>query len=807
MDKYKFPHDPIADPASIVAGPQYRFTILNDLVARYEWAEDGVFEDRASTFAINRKFPTPQFNVSDTNDQLTISTPAFDLTYDKKKFSANGLHVSFRAKTTLWGANWRYGDPRDHENLGGTARTLDGVDGRCDMGLGVLSRAGYACIDDSDSMLFDGHGFVAPRRSGDRIDGYLFGYGFDFQGGMKAYHAISGIQPSVPRWALGNWWSRYHSYTDKEYLALMDNFKKEAIPLSVAVIDMDWHVVKGDDIPHSGWTGYTWNKELFPDPDAFGRALRERKLRMTLNDHPHAGIASHEDLYEKVAKYLSHDTTTTKATILFNPTSPKFMDAYLNILHRDLEKNCDFWWIDWQQGSSSAIPGIDPLWVLNHFHYLDNEQQVEEGNKPLIFSRFAGPGSHRYPVGFSGDSIITWDSLRFQPEFTATASNIGYGWWSHDIGGHIFGYRDDELATRWVQFGALSPILRLHSSHSPWTSKEPWNFRAEYHGAMKRFMQLRHRLIPYIYTVNVTTVPHGIPLVQPLYWRFPERDEAYHKPNQYFFGCSMVVAPIVDPRDTRTNHAAANVWVPPSRHVDLFTGSVYDGDREIIMYRTIDHIPILAPEGSIIPLDKNLQPTNGSCNPDGFEVLVVVGRNGSFTIVEDTFDDPGGVSTPTAAENMRSSWAVSYDQSSGRLSVKSGSKRWRFKFISLLQDPASVSVLVDGIKIDAKITRDEFPLVPGLSVEIPEVSSQDATIDIVLGPDPQLSIMDPTQRIKDLLLDYQLDFSAKDKLWAICQSSRPATTKIGMLAGLGLDEVLLGPILELLVSDSRSCSH
>ncbi|KAF7546320.1 hypothetical protein G7Z17_g8524 [Cylindrodendrum hubeiense] len=805
MDKYKFPHDPIAGSASIVSGAQYRFTILNDLVARYEWAEDGRFEDRASTFAINRKFPTPQFDVTDTGDQLTISTPSFRLTYDKKRFSANGLYVSFSAKTTLWGAEWRYGASPDHENLGGTARTLDGVNGRCNMGSGVLSRSGYACIDDSDSMLFDGDGFVAPRRSGDRIDGYLFSYGFDFQGGMKAYYAVSGAQPSVPRWALGNWWSRYHAYTDKEYLTLMDNFDAETIPLSVAVVDMDWHIVKGDNVDHSGWTGYTWNKDLFPDPDAFGKALRDRKLKITLNDHPHAGVHSHEDLYEKMAKYLGHDTTN-KAPILFNPTSPSFIYASLNILHRALEKNCDFWWIDWQQGSSSAIPGIDPLWVLNHFHYLDNAQQVEKGSKPLVFSRYAGPGSHRYPVGFSGDSINTWDSLRFQPEFTATASNVGYGWWSHDIGGHMAGYRDDELATRWVQFGALSPILRLHSSNSPWTSKEPWHFRGENHRAMKQFMQLRHRLIPYIYTANVTSVPEGLPLVQPLYWRFPKRNEVYHYPNEYFFGSSLIVAPVVHPRDKRTNHAAVDVWVPPSKHVDLFTGSVYDGDREIIMYRTIDHIPILAPQGSIIPLDKNFVPKNGCTNPEGFEVLVVVGKDGRFTIVEDTFNDLVEGSTLAEAKNTRNI-KIEYNQAAGKLTTSSSNKSWKFKFVSFFHDPASISVLVDFSKIDANITTEELPLTPGLSVEIPKAASDgDTVIEILLGSDPQLSIIEPTKRIEELLLDYQLEFSVKDKIWGICKSSRPTTTKIGMLAGLGFDEALIGPILELIVSDSRQSS-
>ena len=102
----------------------------------------------------------------------------------------------------------------------------------------------------------------------------------------------------------------------------------------------------------------------------------------------------------------------------------------------------DFWWLDWQQGTVTDIPGLDPLWALNHYHTLDSGRKDK---RPLILSRYAGLGSHRYPIGFSGDSHMTWKSLDFQPYFTNNAANAGYTWWSHDIGGHMRGIQDDEL--------------------------------------------------------------------------------------------------------------------------------------------------------------------------------------------------------------------------------------------------------------------------------------------------------------------------------------------------------------------------
>ena len=215
------------------------------------------------------------------------------------------------------------------------------------------------------------------------------------------------------------------------------------------------------------------------------------------------------------------------------------------MLHRGLEDDgVDFWWLDWQSGPHSRVAGIDPLWMLNHFHFLDS---ARDGRRPLTFSRYAGPGSHRYPVGFSGDTVISWASLAFQPYFTATASNIGYGWWSHDIGGHMFGGKDDELATRWVQLGVFSPILRLHSGANPFTAKEPWTFEPAARAVMTEHLRLRHRLVPYLHTMNHRAASEGRPLVEPLYHRWPSADEAYDQPNQFLFGSELVVAPLTTP--------------------------------------------------------------------------------------------------------------------------------------------------------------------------------------------------------------------------------------------------------------------
>ncbi|MCY1691547.1 hypothetical protein OVA29_13305 [Exiguobacterium sp. SL14] len=387
--------------------------------------------------------------------------------------SANTLYIDVLGNFSTYYSRYTFGGPL--RTLKGTARTLDHADGVIPLEEGILSRQGYAAIDDSNAFVLTEDHFVEPRRSGTH-DIYYFGYGHDYKQALRDFYHLTGPTPMLPRQVLGNWWSRYWRYSEKEYKDLMTRFKTEDIPFSVSVIDMDWHVT---DIPErygSGWTGYTWNRDLFPDPRGFLQWLKDDDRMVTLNLHPADGVRGFEEAYEAMAVAMGVDPESD-VRIPFDFSDRTFIENYFTKLHHPHEADgVDFWWIDWQQGANSKMKGLDPLWMLNHYHALDI---ARDGNRPLIFSRYAGPGSHRYPVGFSGDTIISWASLQFQPYFTATASNIGYGWWSHDIGGHQRGEKDDELSTRWLQYGVFSPIMRLHSTMSIFNGKEPWRYSTD----------------------------------------------------------------------------------------------------------------------------------------------------------------------------------------------------------------------------------------------------------------------------------------------------------------------------------------
>src|SRR3954447_17187804 len=232
---------PVAHPDAVVQGDRWRISVLADGLLRLEWSEDGAFEDRASTFALHRHLPVPEFTLLDGEPALEIVTERLRLVYDRAPFSPAGLTVQARGNVSNYHSVWRYGEAL--RNLGGTARTLDEADGRIPLEPGVLSRLGVAVLDDSGSFLWEEDGWFSPRPDGGRLDLYVFAFGHDYAAALAAFHAVSGHTPVLPRWTLGNWWSRYHRYSADSYLELMDRFTEEGIPLSVAVIDMDWHRV------------------------------------------------------------------------------------------------------------------------------------------------------------------------------------------------------------------------------------------------------------------------------------------------------------------------------------------------------------------------------------------------------------------------------------------------------------------------------------------------------------------------------------------------------------------------------------
>ena len=695
MDRFAFSSLPPRKSA-IIENETLRITVLTPCMIRLE---TGVFTDMPTQTVWNRDLGPVVFQVEESEKLCIVKTgeASFFINVDKGTMNRVVMKDGRVIK------NFRKG------NLLGTARTLDNVNGAAMLGEGILSRNGVAVLDDSKSLLLSDDGHILPRDK--CTDLYYFAYGHDYLRCLKDFFSLTGQVPLIPKYALGNWWSRYKAYTQEEYRNLMQTFIDRKLPITVATIDMDWHWTDvvgrfGTEARPNyarnkveafynrimpGWTGYSWNTDLFPDHKALLKWLHDQGFHTTVNVHPSQGIRYFEDCYEAACKAMGVDPET-KETIRFEIADKEFVEAYLDCAHHPYEEEgVDFWWLDWQQGKTTDIPGLDPLWALNHYHTLDNGRGEK---RPLILSRYAGLGSHRYPLGFSGDTICTWKSLDFQPYFTNNAANAGYTWWSHDIGGHMKGIQDDELYLRWLQYGVFSPINRLHSSNSDFMGKEPWKRCFAVRNVAEDFLRLRHKLIPYLYSANYQTHKNGIPICMPLYYKH-DCQEAYQAKNQYYFGGKLLVCPITKPSDKRTNLAKVTAWLPEGRWTDIFNGRIYRGGQWITMYRDLDSIPVLAPAGGIVPMYRNAE-SNDLSPEQPLEIHVWRG-NGTYELYEDdgetkAYMDGHQAVTTMEVQEEEDKILFIISQPAGDRSVVPAGRSFTVKF----RDVVSAEIAVNG---------------------------------------------------------------------------------------------------------------
>ncbi len=808
-----------ADPNAVVQGERYRITVLTDRMVRIEFSPKGEFVDQETQTVLNRKFPVPRYRVEDKGTSIDVITGNLIVSYEKDKpFANNTLSIQMIGNPYLRkSGTWFYGDKglENQGNLKGTASTLDNAVGDhyykdskdetkvwgepgepvelCD---GLMSRNGFAVIDDSESLVFDTEGWVHPAPEGHK-DIYFLNYGRDYLGTLDVFYTMTGKTPMLPRYALGNWWSRFYKYSQESYLALLDKFREENIPISVGVLDMDWHYVNIDPKYGKGWTGYTWNKELFPDPEGMMKEIHDKGMHFSLNVHPADGVKAHEEMYVEMAKELGWDYEH-EVPIPFDVTDPKFVKAYFKYLHHpNEEKGVDFWWIDWQQGSNSKIPGYDPLWMLNHYHYIDN---ARGGNRPMNFSRYAGLGSHRYPIGFSGSTFITWESLDFQPYFTANASNVGYGWWSHDIGGHRNGYRDDELTARWVQFGVFSPIMRLHSSDEVFTGKEPWKFCTDSERVMRSFLKLRHELLPYTYTMNERFHSKNRPLIEPMYYQHPDSEEAYRMRNEYYFGSELIVNPITVKADQETKTGAVKTWLPQGLWFDLFTGIHYGGNRVITMHRDIETIPVLAKAGGIVPMQSEEELSSRTDNPKQMVIKVFCGADGMFELYEDdgiSLRFEQGEYVTTAYElvwGTRKQFTIG--PAKGMTELIPSHRSYSVELYGIAPD-AVEKVETDGIRVGYDTSYDTRRHI--LTVEIAgcDVSGK---LVITLKSGTTVLDNDVEQGAYTALNRAQIPFAEKEKAYRIIRSDSMVTAKLSTIESMYMPEKMKSVLRELLLA-------
>ena len=643
---------------------EVRFTVITDGVIRLEWQAEGRFTDLPSFVASERDYPAVDYKVKAGGKKVRIETARMILEYRKGTGEFTASNLVIKAKDGFF--TWKPG-MKQQANLKGTFRTLDGLDGDVqtqdwvsDMKKGetrqfeegIIARDGWTLIDESESYLFDDSEWAwVKEREAKGQDWYFMAYGHDYKAALKDFTVFAGKMPLPPRFTFGYWWSRYWAYSDKELRNLVDKFHTFNIPIDVLVVDMDWHYT---DEGRGGWTGWTWNKSIFPDPEKFMGYLKDNGLKVTLNLHPADGFDHWEESYPALAESLGKDPAGKERIEWINSDKAFITNMFEQVLHPMQKEGVDFWWLDWQQHVyDTRLEKLHNTWWINYAFFTDMERNGDK--RPLLYHRWGGLGNHRYQIGFSGDATITWKSLEFQPYFTATASNVLYGYWSHDIGGHLDQGKgiDPEMYTRWLQYGGFSPVMRTHSSKSGSLNKEPWVFEEKYAEVIRNTVRQRYEMAPYIYAMARKGYDEGLSLCRPLYYDYPECEEAYDFRSQYMFGDDMLIAPVTRPAD-EGGFTAMEIWLPEGTWYELHTGTLLDGGAVVKRHFAIDEYGVYIKAGAVLPFyDDTVNNLNG--NDEDIIVTVFPKGNSTFTMYEDAGNDKN-YDTEFATTLLSSQW-------------------------------------------------------------------------------------------------------------------------------------------------------
>ncbi len=732
--------NPLADETAVVVSGRARFTVLTPEMIRIQYSVRKKFEDRATFAVVNRRLPVPAFTTEEKDGYLYIKTEKLTLKYktgsviSESSASPDNLSIVFdmNGRETLW-----YPGKDDALNLLGTSRTLDGDIGdthRVDLEKGVLSRDGWSVIDESPSAVrgdgsrtfafegdCDGVEWYAKPVDSSAIDWYFMAYGHEYKKALGDYVKIAGRQPIPPLYMFGYWYSKYQAYSSAQFQSLVKEMEDNDVAHDVMIFDMDWH--------KEGWTGWTWNKNLIPNPKGLITWMHNHNLKVALNLHPADGVDSDEDGFAQIKADMG--SLATEKNVPWSLENQTFYKSFFkNIMRLRESEGVDFWWLDWQQ--DLICPREDGLgWTfwLNHVYYNDMLNNRTD-RRPVIFHRWGGMGSHRYPIGFSGDTYSTYGTLAFEPYYTATASNVCFGYWGHDLGGHLLiGDReqvDPEMYLRWLQYGVFSPIFRTHGASQANNERRIWKFKN--FDLMNQAVKLRYSLVPYIYTAAREAYDTGVSLCRPLYYEWPEDNRSYSNESEYMFGNDMLVAPIAEATDA-AGQVKRKVWLPEGKWYDVCRNELVEGDMEKEDSYSTEDIPYFIRQGSVIPCNPDIEHLK-SASPL-LVLKVIPGADGTGRLYEDEGDTEnyknGAFSNTEFVQNYSEN--VVYLTIGARVGAYPGQLAERAYRVEFLASAEPEAVTIDGTAAEDWTYDAEEKLVV---VNVPSVScDKELTVAVI----------------------------------------------------------------------------
>lgn len=781
----------ISDSDSVIQGKKYRITVLTERLVRLEYNEEGIFNDLPTELVCNRKFPTPVFHVKQNKNLLQITTSYFKLSYLKEKpFVGSKINPMANLKIELLSSHrvWYYKHP-EARCYPCPSFDLMNDTGKNNGRKGLYSLDGFASLDDSKTLVIEEDGTIRERDIAS-FDFYVFLYGNDFALALQDYFRLTGAPPLLPRYAFGNWWSRNYPYRQEEVQKLAISFEKNAIPLSVLLLEEDWHI-RSYEKETKLTTGFTFHPAFFPNPGALIQFLHDKQIRLGLQVDPFPGFYPFESRYEEAKRYLG---VNENGVIPFSVLDPKVIYTYFQLFIHPLDfLGVDFYFLNpFNQNDPS-------LWAFSHYHFYD---KMKSANcRSMILTKNAKVASHRYPILYSGKTIVDWDTLKRVAFHNASSTHIGVSFWAHDIGGYYKGTEDNELYTRFVQLGTFSPILKFGSAGGKYYKREPWRWGVKTYEIVKNYLQLRHRMIPYLYTESYLYHKNGIPLIIPIYYKFPELyDDSFYR-NEYYFGSQLFIAPIVSKKDYIMNRVIHRFFIPNGVWYDFVTGKKFPGNKSYISFFKDEEYPVFAKEGSILVLGQN-ESFNDTTPPKNMEIQVFPGESNFYTLYEDDgitdlYKQGFYIRTHIAYEHAVNNYTITMRAIEGKTGIIPKLRNYKFRFRNTKM-AENTTVSINGMKapFHSYVESTDF---------VVEVKNVDTTSLLTINCQGEDIAIDAVRIIHDdiesILSDLQIETELKEKVDAIIFSDLSIQKKriaIRKLNHQGLEKKFIQLFLKLL---------
>ena len=779
----------LSNSKAIFKGVNYRITVLSERLIRFEYDIKGEFTDDLTLLVKNRNFNLPNFKVSQDDKLLVITTKYFILQYAKEKpFKGPNFAPDSNLKVKLVNTDriWYFGHP-EARNFKASAFSMED---KQKLDKGLYSTDGFGTIDDSNTPTIDKNGYV-NKSDGNKIDLYLFMYKRDFGLCLKDYFSLTGFPPLLPRYALGIWWNRDLIYSYEDTKNIVNSFNRNEIPLSVLLLSEFWH--KKDKSNYNlHRTGFSFNDELFKEPTSFTKYMHLRGVRVGLHLDPIEGITSYENNYPIIAHELGIEGG---ATIPLNVYDKRFIKSYFNNIINPLHvAGVDFFWIDYVQDRLE-------LAILDYYHYKDFDKF--DNKRPLLMSRNPGIAAHRYPVHYSGQTKVSWNTLKTIPYYNLNASNIGMSWWSHDVGGYEGGVENSELYIRYVEALTFSPIFRFSAKRGSFYKREPWKWDMLTYTIVKDYCNLRQRLIPYLYTLANNYHKIGIPVIQPLYYFAPEiYDEPLYK-DEYFLGTNMLIKPITKKKDKVMNRSVERIYLPKGIWYDFKTGKKFLGDRRYVAFYKTEDYPVFVRSGSIIPLSILKENLNDTNPPKDLEIQVFPGQNNTYELYEDDgvtklHEQGYYLKTNIEFKYMPNNYTLTISPKEGKTGIVPELRNYMIRFKNT-RLPEKIDVLIDNeivLDIDTRVKDNDF------IIYVNDVPTKKVLSITCMGKDIEIdAVRIVNEDINSIISDLDIETDLKEKIAAIIFGDLDIKKKriqIRKLKKHGLNDLFVKMFLKLL---------